>query len=88
MILVASIVARLIDVYSWVLLIYVLMSWVPSVLNSQIGNLFAKVCEPYLSPFRRIIPPIGGVLDLSPVIAFLVLQFASRGILEILLTFA
>ncbi|MFT8361730.1 MAG: YggT family protein [Sporolactobacillus sp.] len=87
MYLAAYIIAKAISIYSWILLIYVLMSWVPSVLNSQIGYLFARVCEPYLSPFRRFIPPLGGVLDLSPVIAFLVLQFASRGITYIFLMF-
>lgn len=85
--LVAVIISKAISIYSWILMIYVLMSWVPSIQNSQIGYLFARVCEPYLSPFRRFIPPLGGVLDLSPVIAFLVLQFASRGIIQILLTF-
>jgi YggT family protein len=35
------------------------------------------VCEPYLSIFRRFIPPIGA-LDLSPLIGILLLQFAGR----------
>ena len=35
------------------------------------------VCEPYLSIFRRFIPPIGP-LDLSPLIGILLLQFAGR----------
>ena len=32
-----------------------------------------QVCEPYLSLFRRFIPPIGPV-DISPIVAILVLQ--------------
>ena len=35
------------------------------------------VCEPYLSLFRRFIPPLGP-LDLSPVIAIFLLQLVGR----------
>lgn len=81
--IIATALIELIHIYSWVLLIYIFMSWVPSVQNSQIGYWFARVSEPFLSPFRRIIPPIGGALDLSPIVAFLVLRLASRGIEEL-----
>ncbi|GGL44657.1 YggT family protein [Sporolactobacillus putidus] len=87
MYLIADILARIVGVYSWILVIYILMSWLPSVQDSQIGRLFARVCEPFLSPFRRIIPPIGGVIDISPIIAFFVLQLATRGIYQIALLF-
>lgn len=87
MYLIADILARIVGVYSWILVIYILMSWLPSVQDSKIGRLFARVCEPFLSPFRRIIPPIGGVIDISPIIAFFVLQLATRGIYQIALLF-
>ncbi|KAJ9702121.1 hypothetical protein PVL29_004047 [Vitis rotundifolia] len=32
------------------------------------------LCDPYLNIFRGIIPPLGGTLDLSPILAFLVLN--------------
>lgn len=32
------------------------------------------MCDPYLNIFRGIIPPLGGTLDLSPILAFLVLN--------------
>ncbi len=35
-----------------------------------------KICEPYLEPFRKFIPPLG-MIDLSPLVALLVLNFAS-----------
>ena len=34
----------------------------------------STICDPYLNLFRNIIPPIGGSLDLSPVLAFLTLN--------------
>lgn len=77
---IAVILSNVLEVYKWILFIYILMSWLPNIANSSIGGLFAKVCEPFLAPFRKIIPPIGGVIDMSPVIAFLALWFAQMGI--------
>ena len=42
-------------------------------INAVLGFL-RDVCEPYLSIFRRFIPPLGP-LDLSPVIGIFLLQF-------------
>lgn len=30
--------------------------------------------EPFLAPIRRLVPPLGGLLDLSPIILYLVLE--------------
>ncbi|MFD2616956.1 YggT family protein [Terrilactibacillus laevilacticus] len=81
--MIADIVARIIEIYSWILIIYILMSWVPNVKSSSIGQLFERLCEPFLEPFRRIIPPIGGMIDISPIAAFFVLNLASRGVATI-----
>ncbi|MDD9147145.1 YggT family protein [Sporolactobacillus sp. CQH2019] len=80
MYLIAVILSQAINIFKWILIIYILMSWLPNLQNSQVGQLFAKICEPFLEPFRRIIPPIGGVLDISPIAAFVVLWFAQIGI--------
>lgn len=70
---------QLISIYSWALIIYILMSWFPNARETSIGRFLSRICEPYLEPFRKIIPPLG-MMDLSPIVAFLVLNFASRGI--------
>lgn len=87
MIQVANIIMMLFNIYFWMIFIYVLMSWLPNARDSFIGELLAKLVEPYLSPFRRFIPPLFGMLDISPFIALLVLQFAQRGLLSILFYF-
>ncbi|WP_174613174.1 YggT family protein [Virgibacillus ihumii] len=61
--------------YSYALIIYIFMSWFPGARESSIGEFFAKISEPYLEPFRKIIPPIG-MIDISPIVAILVLYFA------------
>jgi uncharacterized protein YggT (Ycf19 family) len=45
--------------------------------SSALLGFLRDVCEPYLSIFRRFIPPLGP-LDLSPVIAIFVLQIVGR----------
>ena len=79
-----QIVNTLFRIYFYMILIYVLMSWLPNVRESFVGELLGKLVEPYLSPFRRFIPPIMGMIDISPIIALFVLQLAERGVYAIL----
>ncbi|XID96116.1 YggT family protein [Paenibacillaceae bacterium WGS1546] len=71
-------------IYSWMIIIYVLMSWLPAVKESYVGELLGKIVEPYLRPFRRLIPPIGGMLDISPIIAYFALGFVAQGLIAVL----
>ncbi|MCY8934895.1 YggT family protein [Bacillus atrophaeus] len=74
-----SVLSLIISVYSWALIIYIFMSWVPNARESSIGRFLANICEPYLEPFRKIIPPIA-MLDISPIVAIIVLRFATGGL--------
>src|SRR2546423_4444589 len=75
----ASSANRFIDDFIWVyillIFIYVLSSWVRlpySPWLRRIQDFLRDVCEPYLRLFRRILPSFGP-LDLSPVVAVIVL---------------
>nr|WP_033403819.1 YggT family protein [Paenibacillus fonticola] len=72
------------QVYFFMILIYILMSWVPNVRESFVGELLGKLVEPYLAPFRRFIPPIMGMIDISPIVAIFVLRLAVYGLLGVL----
>jgi YggT family protein len=74
--------SKLISLYSYALIIYILMSWFPNARETAIGQFFAKICEPYLEPFRKIIPPIG-MIDISPIVAIFVLRFAVSGLFQV-----
>ena len=73
-------IVSLSDVYSMLIFVYVMMSWLPTDrgLLADIYHVLGKVCDPYLNLFRRFIPPIGGMVDVSPIVALLVLQFGVR----------
>ncbi len=79
-------IVSLADVYTMILFVYVLMSWIPQKggIIADIDTVLGKVCDPFLDLFRRFIPPIGGMVDISPIFALLVLQFAVRLIVGIL----
>jgi len=82
--LLLHVLLQLISVYSFVIFIYIIMSWIPGARESQIGYFLGSIVEPFLEPFRRIIPPIGGMIDISPIVALLVLRLLiPRGLIEI-----
>lgn len=79
------IVVTVADVYAIILVIYICLTWFP-VTNgvfADIMRFLAAICEPFLKPFRRIMPPIGGTIDITPIIALLVLQFGVRFIVSL-----
>lgn len=71
-------------IYTFVIIAYVLLSWIPNARDSFIGDMLGKLVEPYLAPFRRLIPPIGGMLDISPIIAIFALQFIAMGLIAVI----
>ncbi|MHA0855862.1 YggT family protein [Paenibacillus sp. CMAA1364] len=80
MIQIDRILNLLFEIYFYMIVIYVLMSWLPNLRNNFIGELLTKLVEPYLAPFRRFIPPIMGMIDISPIIGLFVLQFVQLGL--------
>lgn len=77
------VISTFFTVYSFMLIAYILMSWVPALQGSSVGKLLHNVCEPYLSFFRKFIPPIG-MIDISPIVAFFVLRYIEKGILIVI----
>ncbi|SIT67762.1 YggT family protein [Edaphobacillus lindanitolerans] len=80
--MVLGLLLKAINIYSVLLIIYVLMSWVPSTRETSIGRLLGKVCEPYLDFFRRFIPPIG-MIDISPIVALIALNLIANGLVNV-----
>ena len=67
--------------YCLLLIIRIALTWIPNIdWDSQPFAAMRSLTDPFLNIFRGIIPPIGGVLDISPVLAFLVLQLILQGV--------
>ena len=77
---VADFVDVFITVYILLILAYILTSWIRlpySPWLNRIQRFLYDVCEPYLRLFRRVLPPLGP-LDLSPIVAVIVLVVIQR----------
>ena len=76
-------------VYSLIIFLYVLSSWIPLPYNTSLNRIrrfLADACDPYLRLFRRVLPPLGGI-DLSPIVAVMVLWLGERVVYEVLSQF-
>ncbi|RMQ48379.1 YGGT protein [Pseudomonas cichorii] len=68
-----GVTALFLKIFFFALIISVILSWVAPGSHNPGAELVNQICEPALAPFRKILPNLGG-LDLSPIIAFLVLK--------------
>lgn len=82
--IVANIIHVIFKFYVTLLFANVIGSWFPSLSQKTFMRFIRYYTEPYLNLFRRFIPPIGGVLDLSPILAFVSLKILERLIINFL----
>ncbi|HDH4916730.1 TPA: YggT family protein [Staphylococcus aureus] len=71
-----------VEIYYFGMIIYFFTSWVPSIRETKVGYFLAKIYEPFLQPFRKVIPPIG-IIDISSIVAIIVLVLFQKGLLQI-----
>ena len=75
-------IITIIDIYFWVILASVIVSWLIAfnVINGsnnfvrQVGFALSRLTEPLLGPIRRRLPDLGGI-DISPIVLLIGLQF-------------
>lgn len=71
------IIVQLANLYTLILFIYCIFSWFPiprDGVMADINAFLGKICDPFLDIFRKFIPSIGGAVDISPIVGFVVLQ--------------
>ena len=82
-----------IDLYMWVVIISVILSWLVAFNIINTSNRFVysvvdflyRITEPAMRPIRRFLPNLGGV-DIAPVILILGLYFLQRVLHNILIS--
>ncbi|MFI5334097.1 MAG: YggT family protein [Chlamydiales bacterium] len=88
MLLFHSMIAYLIHlvflIFTMMIFVRIVGSWFPAVAGHPLMGLVARCTDPYLNAFRKVIPPIGGRLDLSPLLGFFVLQIAEQLLMTLL----
>ncbi|EJM15328.1 putative integral membrane protein [Pseudomonas sp. GM18] len=68
-----GVTALFLNIFFYALIISVILSWVAPGSHNPGAELVNQICEPALAPFRKIVPNLGG-LDISPILAFMVLK--------------
>lgn len=69
-----TIIEKVFLVFKLMLLARIVGSWIPELQSSKFMQFVSFYTDPYLNLFRRLIPPLG-MIDFSPIIAFLALGF-------------
>ena len=85
---VAVILQYLITILTWVIIIRALISWVNPDPYNVIVQILHRLTEPILAPIRRIIPMHNMGIDISPIIAILLLWFVRLFIVSSLFSLA
>ncbi|MHA6198420.1 YggT family protein [Pseudomonas wadenswilerensis] len=68
-----GVTALFLNIFFYALIISVILSWVAPRSHNPGAELINQICDPFLAPFRRILPNLGG-LDISPILAFMALK--------------
>ena len=82
---VLDVVMLALDLYTWIIIISAVLSWLIAfnVINTRnqfvatIWEMLYRVTEPALRPIRRLLPNLGGI-DISPVILLLLIFFVPQ----------
>lgn len=72
------------EILTWLIVARVILSWIPHRPDKFPLRLLYEGTEPILAPFRKLMPKGGLPLDLSPILALLVLQVLRQAIIQML----
>lgn len=74
-----GVVGLLVNIYFFALLGMIILSWIAPGSRHPAIYLLHQITEPVMAPFRKILPPLGG-LDLSPILLFVVINVIQIGL--------
>ena len=73
--MITKLVNQLFYFYYVLIILRIFLTWIPSIRwEQQPFTWLRSITDPFLNIFRGIIPPIGGVLDISPILAIILLH--------------
>ena len=78
---VGELLCSLVLLYTIVIFLVIVFSWFPIQPGGAADGIFRflrRLTDPVLLPLRRLIPPLGGAIDISPRVVILVL-YVLRG---------
>ena len=85
---IASVLDIVLGIYKWIIIIRALISWVNPDPYNPIVQALTRMTEPVLRPLRKLAPPYKVGVDLSPLIAVLIILFLEYALITNLKQFA
>ena len=82
---IAKVLEILLNIYMWVIIIRALISWVNPDPYNPIVQILLRMTEPVLGPIRKLVPPYKIGIDLSPLIAVLIIIFLQYAVIDTLI---
>jgi YggT family protein len=81
---IAKVLGVVLNIYMWVIIIRALLSWVNPDPYNPIVQFLTRITEPVLKPFRKLVPAYRLGIDLSPLIAILIIYFLEIAVVDTL----
>jgi len=73
----------ILNAYIWIIFVHVILSWIRTPSLYKVRLILFKLTEPVLAPIRKFVPPYKfGGLDISPIIAFVLILFIDTVIVK------
>jgi len=81
---IARVLGVVLNIYMWVIIIRALLSWVNPDPYNPIVQFLTRITEPVLRPLRKLVPAYRLGIDLSPLIAILIIYFLQIAVVDTL----
>jgi YggT family protein len=81
---IAKVLGVALNIYLWVIIIRALLSWVNPDPYNPIVQFLMRITEPVLRPLRKLVPAYRLGIDLSPLIAVLIIYFLEIAVVDTL----
>ena len=86
MVLLLTIIYWILKVYYWILIAFVLGSWIPELRNTKIYQVINNLADPYMRLFRGLL--VIGMMDFTPILGFMLYSFGLSYLAQMIGTLA
>lgn len=76
--MIQALLLSFLQLYQLLIIVRVILTWIPDLHDTRFYHFLCSMADPYLRPFARIVPPIAGTIDISPIFAYYLLSLAQH----------
>ncbi len=81
--IIGNLIIVVLQVYSLLIILRAIISWVRIDRRNPFVRIVCGVTDPVLDPIQRVVPPVGGTLDISPIVALVLIQVIMRIVVRV-----